>query len=262
MYAGRDGPPKDIIQVTNTSDQILIDEFIAVIANSFCGSTESPPESALSWCFDPTSSGENPADFLTSDPSAARIKYFKFIAGVSAYSGFRHGGCFALKGPEGNLVAATVTFPPNNKHLHQTGFCEMMDIIKKMGGWAEVRTPEIQGGDSAKRMRKITQAANKSHNAHAPGLHLLVHVFATAIGQHGKGHGRKLMSFLIESAGRMNVPIYLECSGKRNERFYGKNGFKMMQRYPVKFNNQSFNPDGLEGVAAMVWQKNQINQCS
>jgi hypothetical protein len=256
VYTGGDTLPKDIIQVTPTSDQALLDEFIDVIANSFCGSTESSPEAAISWTFDPTSSGENPTDFLTSEPSAARIKFFKFIGGFVAHSGFRHGGCFALKGPDGNLVAATVTFPPNNKHLHQTSFCEMMDIVKKMGGWAEVGTPEIQGGDSEKRMRKLEQLMDKSHKAHAPGLHLYVLAFATAIGQHGRGYGRKLMTFLVESAGRMNVPVYLECSGKKNERFYGANGFKMMQRYPIQFNNHSFNPDELEGITAMVRQNN------
>lgn len=240
----------------DTSDQALLDEFINLIANSFCGSTESPPEAALSWTFDPTSSGGNPTNFLTSEPSAARTKYFKFLGGFMAHSGFRHGGCFALKGPDGNLVAATVTFPPNSQHLHQTGFCEMMEIVQKMGGWAKVGTPEIQGGDSEKRTTKLNQVMEESHKAHAPGLHLYVLAFATAIGQHGRGYGKELMSFLVESAGRMNVPVYLECSGEKNERFYENNGFKMMQRYPLTFNNQSFRPDELEGLTAMVRQNN------
>jgi len=253
VYAGPGGLPNDIIQVSTSSDQDLRDEFIGLIMSSLCGSTKSPPEAALSWAYDPMSSGgNNPTGFLTSEPSANRIKYFKFIAGFGAHSGFRHGGCFALKDSQnGKLVAATVTFPPNKKNLHQAGICEIMKMVGKMGGWAKIKTPEIEGG----RMDKLEKAMKKSHEAHAPGFHLYVQSFATAVGHHGKGYGRRLMEFLTESAERMDVPVYLECCGVNNERFYGNNGFKMMKRYPVEYKNESFNPDGLEGFAAMVRPK-------
>ena len=61
------------------------------------------------------------------------------------------------------------------------------------------------------------------------------------------------MTFLLESARRMEVPAYLECSGEKNERFYTNNGYKLMQRYEVKYKDQCFKPDALDGMAAMVW---------
>lgn len=210
VYADR--LPEGIVQVTEASDQALIDEFIELVGNSFCGSTDAPPEASISWAFDPTSSGENPADFLSGEASVARVKYFKFIGGLVTHSGLRHGGCFALKDPNGKLVAATVTFPPNNKHLHNTGIWEFMHIAKKLGGMSNI-PPEMKGGPSEKRMSKLDAAMKKSHKTHAAGLHLYVLAFATVVGEHGKGHGRKLMTFLVESARKMNVPAYLECSG-------------------------------------------------
>ena len=256
VYAGPNGLPEGIVQVTDTSDQKLIDEFINVIAQSFCGTQESAPEAALSWMFDPSASGENSAGCLTDVPSDARVKFFKSLGGIVAHTGFRHGGCFALKNSDGKIVCATVTIPPNNKSLYNTGLWEFMDIAKKLGGMGNI-APERKGGEPAARMSKLDAAMKKSHKAHAPGLHLYVLAFATALGQQGNGHGRKLMTFLTESARRMDVPAYLECSGKRNERFYGKNGYKMMQRYAITHKDQKFNADGLEGMAAMVFQNGQ-----
>jgi hypothetical protein len=253
QYAGPDGLPEGIIQVTDSSEPALISEFIDVIATSFCGSTDSAPEAALSWAYDPDASGENPTDVLMVEPSAARVKYFKALGGFCVHSGLRHGGCFALKGANGKLVAATVTFPPNNKNLHKTGICEILHIVKKLGG-AKNLPPEMKGGDSEKRMQQVSNAMEKSHKTHAKGLHLYVLAFASAIGHQGQGYGRKLMAFLVESARRMNVPAYLECSGEKNERFYKNNGYALMQRYELKYKDQTFSPNG--GMAAMVLQNN------
>lgn len=149
------------------------------------------------------------------------------------------------------IVAAAVTFPPNKNKLHQIGFCEMMSIMDRMGGWNKVGSPEIQGGDSANRMNKVSETMEKYHGIHAPGLHLYVYGFATALGEQGKGYGKQLMTFLVESANRMKVPVYLECSGEKNERFYGRNGFEVVKRHPIEYKNQSFDPDGLGGLSAM-----------
>lgn len=248
-----DGLPKDIIHLTENSDPALLNEFVDVFAYSFCGSTESPPEAALSWSFDPASSGDNPSGLLTCEPSEARIKYFKFIAGFAVHSALRHGGCFALQKDDGKIAAAAVTFPPNHKRVHRIGTCEQMQVVDRMGGWTKVASPEIQGGDSEKRLSKVSETMEKYHDVHAPGLHIYVLAFATLLGEQGKGYGKQLMTFLTESANRMvePVPLYLECSGQKNERFYERNGFKVVKRYPIEFKNQAFDPDGLGGLSAM-----------
>ena len=104
-------------------------------------------------------------------------------------------------------------------------------------------------------MAKVDKVMTKSHKTHAKGEHLYLQAIATAMGHHGKGYGKQLMTFLLEAASRMNVPFYLECCGKKNERFYEKNGFKLVQRYAIECKGQTFKPDGLEGASAMIWQK-------
>lgn len=251
FYAGADGLPEGVIQVTETSPPELIKEFSDVIGNSFCGTKESPPEAVLSWAYDPNASGENPARPLSDEPSAERTNYFQYLGAFVTRTGLRHGGCFALRNSEGTIVAATVTFPPNNKKLYHTGMWEMMSIMNTLGGVKNMPT-EMQSGDSAKRMEILDKIMKKSHKAHAGGRHLYVNAFATAVAYQGQGNGRKLMTFLVESARRMEVPAYLECSGEKNERFYTNNGYKLMQRYEVKYKDQCFKPDATGGMAAMV----------
>ena len=252
FYAGADGLPEGVIQITETSPPQLIKEFSDVIGNSFCGTNESRPEAVLSWAYDPNASGENPAIPLSDEPSAARKNYFQYLGAFITRSGLRHGGCFALRNSEGKIVCATVTFPPNSKKLYHIGLCETMSIVDTLGGMKNM-PPEMKSGDSEKRMGIVDKIMKKSHKAHASGRHLYVNAFATAVGYQGQGNGKKLMTFLLESARRMEVPAYLECSGENNERFYTNNGYKLMQRYEVKYKDQCFKPDALDGMAAMVW---------
>ena len=74
VYAGEAGLPAGIIHVNERSSQTLQDEFARLIGMSFCGSTGTAPEGALSWVFDPKSSGDNPSGPLLEEPSAARVR--------------------------------------------------------------------------------------------------------------------------------------------------------------------------------------------
>eukprot|EP00943_MAST-04B_sp_MAST-4B-sp1_P006467 g6467.t1 len=264
FYAGADGLPEGVIQITETSPPGLIKEFSDVIGNSFCGTKESRPEAVLSWVYDPNASGENPASPLSDEPSAARTKFFQYLGAFTTRAALRHGGCFALRNSEGKIVTATVTYPPNSKKLYHTGLCEMLRIVKTLGGAKNV-PPEMQSGDTKKKMEILDKIMKKSHKAHAIGRHLYVNCFATAVGYQGQGNGKKLMTFLVESARRMEVPAYLECNGEKNERFYINNGYTLMQRYEIKYKDQIFKPDGLDGIAAMVlheyisWEQIRLN---
>ena len=51
----------------------------------------------------------------------------------------------------------------------------------------------------------------------------------------------------------MNVPLYLETSGERVERFYKSLGFKVVQRYPLNHKGKSLTHGELDGFAAMVY---------
>ena len=254
VYAGEAGLPAGIIHVNERSSQTLQDEFARLIGMSFCGSTGTAPEGALSWVFDPKSSGDNPSGPLLEEPSAARVRFFEALGKFISIQGIRHGGCFALRDESEKLVAATVTIPPNKKNLHHMGGCEQWYVMNQMGGMSAM-PPELTSGPSEKRSGLLEKTMLQSHKSHASGEHLYVFAFATALGEQGKGYGRKLMEFLVASADRMNVPAYLECSGAKNERFYNNNGYQLKQRYPIEFQGDSFKPDGLDGMAAMVYKK-------
>ena len=132
VYSGRDALPEDIVQVTDESDQALIDDLIGLISRSFCGTKACAPEPAISWVFDPKASGDNSTQPLLSEPQENRIKYYDFMAGYMVHSALRHGGCFLLKGPEGKSVTGTVLSLQTPRICIRTGLCESMSII---GRW-------------------------------------------------------------------------------------------------------------------------------
>jgi len=259
MYSGSEGLPNDIIQVDETSSETLIEEFVALLSESFCGSTSDPPEAAISWAYDPECSGENPAAALTQEPSDSRKNYFRYMVRMGFRQAARHGGCFALldksSGSDGaKIVAATITFPPNNKKLYLLGTCEMIYLVRQLGGASAV-PPAMKGGSSAKRLKLLDQAMHLSHSENASEPHLYVWFLAAALREKGKGYGKRMMNFLKNAADNMNVKIYLECGGQKNESFYQHHGYQVKKRYPIEYKGCSYRPDGLEGISAMVYQK-------
>jgi len=49
----------------------------------------------------------------------------------------------------------------------------------------------------------------------------------------------------------MGCDAYLECTGSRNERFYGNNGYELVRRLPIVTKEDSLKVENLEGLAAM-----------
>lgn len=255
-YTGASGLPDGIIHVTENSSETIKDQFSKLIGTSFCGSTENPPEAVLSWCHDPTSCGDNSAGVLISEPTEARIQYFQGIAKWSVLCGLRHGGCFALIDVNNNnkLVAATISYPPNDKQLHKQGMCEEIYLMNRMGG-AKAIPSELKEGPCLGRLKVVGKQMSILHAKHSPGRHLYVHCFATAADEQGKGYGRKLMTFLTNASNEMQVNAYLECSGTRNERFYTNNGYVLQERSAVIYKDSpEFRPDDLDGISAMTYQ--------
>lgn len=280
------GLPENVVHVTPESPKELIEEFIDVLATSFCGSYCSPPEAVLSWCYKSPEMSENDHtkmlgnDVTKSEGWNDRVAFFRYIAEWTFLRAGRHGGCFALKDPnpdedsddddnlkgavkkDGKLVAITVTFPPNKRRLHEEGFCEFIHLMGRLG--AE-KVPKVfrEGGEPSVRLDVLKKAAQLSHETHFPNgkEHLFLYCLGVAPGRQGEGHGRKLITLMGECADRMKVPTYLETAGTRLEGFYGHNGYVVEGHYPMVYNaakdgeekeEMSFKPDGLDGFTAMV----------
>jgi hypothetical protein len=74
-----------------------------------------------------------------------------------------------------------------------------------------------------------------------------------------------MLQFVASLGDHSGVPVFLETSGSGCEKFYGKGGFEVVERYPLKLtgnkassqppNEVSFNVAS-GGLAAMVRQPN------
>jgi GNAT superfamily N-acetyltransferase len=265
------GLPQDLVHVTPESPQELQDKFVEGLAASFCGTNEQAPEPVLSWGY--MSPGMNDDDHTKplskevteSKDFSERIEFFRYVIRWSFVHAGRHGGCFALKESD-KLVAFTITLPPNNRGLYKLGFCEMMHVVGQLGGFQKM-PKALTEGERAIRMDVMDKAMGLSHKTHCPNdvQHIYVWCFGVKPGCQGNGYGKKLITYLGECADRMKVPTYLEANGAKNERFYGNNGYKVEERYPLVYTdktmrstvhpekkNHSFQPDGLPGMSACV----------
>ena len=78
-----------------------------------------------------------------------------------------------------------------------------------------------------------------AHKAHGEGS-LYVNVFATAVGEQGKGYGKRLLAHVAAWADHLGCAAYLETSGDVNPNFYAKCGFAIAETYAVKCGADSF----------------------
>lgn len=277
-----DGLPENVVHVTPDSPKELIEEFIDVLASSFCGDYCSVPEAILSWCYMSPEMSENDHtkmisnDLIKSEGWKDRVSFFRYVAEWTFLRAGRHGGCFALKDPDpeedsddddnlkgpkinGKLVAIMVVFPPNNRGLHKEGICEFLYLSLQLG---LDRVPKVfwEEGEPQVRFDVLKQAVEASQKKHFPSSQEYMFLFCLGVapGSQGQGHGRTLITLLGECADRMRVNTYLETAGTSLERFYGRNGYKLEGRYPLVYNvageeeERSFKPDGLDGFSAMV----------
>jgi hypothetical protein len=252
------GIPDGVVQVTESSDEKTKEEFLDLLARSFAGTTTAAPEPILSWGFTEESSPEQDAlndkqhtSPLSAEASKERLTFFKFTAEFCFTTAARHGGCYALKNEQGKLVAATVTFPPNDKNLHDAGACEMMFVLGKLN-----MPSQYSSGNTAVKCDRIVSVFKEAHKEHASIPHIYVYMFACDPEHQRKGYGRRLAEIMNSAGDSLQVPMYLETAGTANEKFYGLNGYELKKRHKleVAINKRvdAFKVDGNQGVAAMV----------
>jgi len=235
----------DIELLTETTDDARIEETTELIAVSFAGSTKTAPEGGLSYMIDP----DNPkvGEPLHEPPSPERLDFFRFIAKWTVQQTLRHNGCFVLRDEYNKLLAATVIFLPNDQNLHDAGTCENIRVAQAVG-FSNVPESLKHKGATQQRSDIVSRKQKESHHQHAEKPHIYVWVFAVSVDSQGRGAGRKLMEFITDLADQMNVDVYLETIGERNERFYSRNGFEIRGHYAIKHASGSLEP----GLAAAV----------
>jgi len=233
--------PSNVKHLTVNSSQALLDAVADVATRSFAGTKTTAPEGTLSWAFEVL---DNPIGPLVEEPTEERLAYFKWLSTFMMATSIRHGGCFALMdgdGEDAKVIACALNYPPNNKHLHAPGICEIMSLMGK----AEGPMPKCMEG---KRMKALEKVMAASHKAHAKDPHWYVQMFAVAPEAQGKGHGGKLLQFINSLGDKSGVPIYLETIN--SEAFYQKCGFETQEKYPITGGSDTLDAKG--GLAAMV----------
>ncbi|GMH91120.1 hypothetical protein TL16_g11964 [Triparma laevis f. inornata] len=201
-----------------------------MMAKCFAGSTQVPGESMLSWCFDPEGNVDgDPCNPLKEEPSAERLNVMRFIIKFLWYQHLRHGCCFALMKND-KPVAAAFLVPPNNKEAYKETACFQMWAISKLG-----LPKEMSSGDSMVRFDAMAKAMGVSHRKlfGKEDLHWYIPIVAVGSEYQGKGYGRELFSFIGSLGDHTKNPMYLETFGPRNQRFYERNGFEVMDKQQV-----------------------------
>jgi hypothetical protein len=249
--------PKDIVRVDCHSDPKLVASVKEVVARSFAGTTTTGPEAIMSWTFDPAASGSDPCAPLLEPPSEGRLKYFRGLCNQMFRIAEAYGGCFALLGPDGQVVSATYCFPPSRKELHQPG-CHNCCTV--MGGtftgdhcnFVRVVSKRLA---ITRRLLAVIQFMQKAHREKAYGLHWYVVAFATSVDHQGQGNGGRLLEFLASLGDATNTPMYLECRGEHKERFYSKQNFSLAgERGRIEAHSIFEGTASIEGVACMIRQ--------
>ena len=243
--------PPGIVQLTKDTPQNILDSAIDIMTRSFAGTKKTSPEPALSWAFDTTCSGENPCDPLLEAPSEERIAAFRWLVLFSLETSLRHGGCFALIDSEDETKVHTcsLNFPPNNRNLHNPGFCDVVKTLHKVG---------LNNSFNSKRMSAVEKAMTKGHKTYAKDPHWYCQIFATSPESQRNGYSKRMLPFLSQLSDKSGVPFYLETTGEKNEQFYGKCGFEVVERYPLIVGSDKLDVNG--GMAAMVRPPKEILQ--
>lgn len=255
--------PDDIVHVTPDSSPELIEEFIDGLSAAFCGTDEVAPEGSTSWGYNCSGEYTQPLPKVADDKDAfaARMAFYKWSVKFSFVTMARHGGCFALKDSDGKMVAFVMTTPPSdNRALHHQGMCEFMWVTGQLDSMPAAYTT----GESAARLDLLMNTMNKAHDTNIKGSdgtkrrHIYIGYIGTLPTAQGKGHGKKLITYMTAAADHHQVPIHLESAGTRMERFWKKNDFEVKEHLPMTYSGTkdgekqeiSFQPDGLPGLSS------------
>jgi len=182
-----------------------------------------------------------------------RDKALRFLMRWAFHLCHAYGAVFAVRDPADStrLAAVICCMAPGQVENFKTVFQT----------WRRTGLPPWEGPARSKswqrmktRVDTLLSAMKTLERKHAPGPHWKVHTFGVRPSMQKMGLGRQLLSTISDTADSQQVPVYLECSGARNECIYRKFGFETRQKYPLvpagEDAGRPFDQNG--GVCAMV----------
>ena len=224
----------------------LLEKAVVVMADSFCGTKTTAPDSCVGWIFDGRS-GDAVGQPLEEDPSDKRKAWFKYTMGFAAAYCKARRGVIALveKDAPDTVVGAFACVPSTATALAQMDEAEQGAIVESLGEPPEASADEALNAREQTLMgwQVETGAANVPN-----GGHMYVMTMGVAPSAQGKGVGSVLLDVVSAMADADYAQAYLETCGKRNEHFYGKAGFAVVgERATLEAGDSKF-----EGIAAML----------
>jgi GNAT superfamily N-acetyltransferase len=216
----------------------LILELIDCMAASFCGTTTKEPERFMNWALGSRLSMA-PVRKQTSDNHALlqqRLVALRWVMGYVVHETLSqgHGSILYIRAPSGEIGAASVLqFKDTNRH----GYVSLA-MATVTSYWLVVTTLGLPPWMAESNWPTVGVQYRLDHGAlflkdfHARwcnGLHLYTAIMATSPGYQGRGYCGQIMKTTVALGRELELDVYLETGGERNQKIYQKYGYVLVE---------------------------------
>jgi len=243
-------------RVTSAED---VEACAEVLYRAFAG-LGAPPEMMLDWIAGAECKGSaalyepikaNADGVVVDDPERAKV--FRFLMRWAVYECAMYGVVFAIRDPNdaSRTCAVAACLLPGRQET-------IWSFLKT--AW-KVGFPPWEGWSRSRELKRVKQRANATFRMTKsvekeiePQPHWKIFTLGVDPTLQHSGYGRRLLNLVSALADLEHYDVYLECSGARNEKIYGKFGFETRQKVPVTVEDcgarASFEENG--GVCMMI----------
>jgi len=209
-----------------------LDEAANLIAKAFAGTTKTAPGGMTDWSIGTALRDGSIFSPLLMEPSLERIAAFKSVLSGAVFTAFLEEGIILKVIDEcGKMIGCAVI-----EDKRKSG-CFLISPRKLLSYFAAramlCRERDKLNEDVNLRLQLLPGAQEHIHHAVLQGeAHLCVSLVAVDPAHQGEGNARNLVTAITDFGDSCELPIYLETSGKKNQRNLS----------PFRFQNESDTP--------------------
>mmetsp|Transcript_22845 Transcript_22845/g.40746 ORF Transcript_22845/g.40746 Transcript_22845/m.40746 type:complete len:258 (+) Transcript_22845:1-774(+) len=172
------------------------------------------------------------AELDDDDPNKTQ-KMLKLGKSMHAYVNHRHiigarGVALGVRSNQTNLVGC-MSLSPSSCATKRQMWDDLIAMFK-FGLPPMYKEKGVYGPHSKKRLEKL-EVLTKKRKDHMKGIKRWIYLQALGVSfdHHGKGHGKKMLQLLLQTADMLNASIYLETESENNESLYKHFGFQTLE---------------------------------
>lgn len=205
-----------------------------IIGRSFSGTPTHEPELFTHWAL-----GDSLSDFNSSKRQSIVRAFFTLIPRIASCESAMQCGKTPVAilgdyGDDGNLRAVLIARhldKPPSECREVCAFCGVCCCTGTAGFEACCAISCAPGASSiVKKFKVVDTAMKRMHKTYAPQEHLYIYVMAVLPDRQGEGACSRLMRTASRYADKHGIPAYLETSGERNPKIYGRFGYAISER--------------------------------